>query len=55
MTTEGTGHWIIEFDYRADEGPRRIGPFDTKEDAELWLLALDIGDFECSLAELVTP
>ncbi len=37
-----TGHnpgdtWIVEFDYREDNGPTHVGPFNTKGAAEFWL------------------
>lgn len=59
MADRGAGEvvsgWVFEFDYRADNGPRLVGPFDTREDGELWLLALDIGDFEGNFAPMVKP
>ncbi len=29
--------WIVEFDYREDNGPTHVGPFNTKGGAEAWL------------------
>lgn len=49
------GTWAVEFDYRADEGPDLVGPFPTKQDAELYIVSLDIGDFECGYRQLATP
>jgi hypothetical protein len=28
--------FIVDFDYRSDNGPRLVGPFDTREHAQLW-------------------
>lgn len=28
--------WAVEFDYRSDSGPRLVGPFDTREQAQEW-------------------
>ena len=35
--SEQPGCWIVEFDYREDNGPTRVGPWNTKAGAEAWL------------------
>ncbi len=35
----GEAHWIVEFEYRSDDGPRSVGWWPTKEAAWAWLKA----------------
>jgi hypothetical protein len=35
--TEVTEQFIVEFDYRSDNGPRQVGPFNSREDARLYV------------------
>lgn len=32
--------YLVDFDYRPDNGPRRVGPFDSRLDAELYVQRL---------------
>lgn len=47
--------FIVEFDYRSDDGPVRVGPFDSREDADAWLESLPPMDWECNVAPLAAP
>lgn len=47
--------WVVDFEYRQDNGPDLVGPFPSKEDAELYVLGLDIGDFTAGSRPLVEP
>lgn len=31
-----TEQWVIEYDYRSDNGPRMVGPFPSRQAAEAW-------------------
>lgn len=43
--------WVIEFDWRSDEGegaPRLVGLFDSSDEAHQWLDSLSGVDFEAN-------
>ena len=52
-----SGQWVIEFDYRSDGGPDRVGPFATKQDAQEWSETLLGPDWRASFwyARLTPP
>lgn len=46
--------WIVEFDYRADGGPRRVGPFPTREAADKWRNEQPF-DYEARTRSVIAP
>ncbi len=46
--------WVVEFDYRADNGPRLVGPFSDRPAAWKWLSELGL-DSEAMCAPLASP
>lgn len=46
--------WILTFSYRADDGPRFVGPFPSRSAAQDYLDRLGI-DFEANAAPLAPP
>lgn len=49
--------YIIDFDYRSEDGPSQVGPFDDRADAEAYLDTLSGPGWssECSIHELTPP
>lgn len=33
--------WVVEFDWRSDDGPNRVGPFESRAQALSWLDTVD--------------
>jgi hypothetical protein len=46
---------MVEFDYRSDGGPQLVGPFPTKDVADLWLQSLPPMDYEANMAPFEHP
>lgn len=49
------GKFIIEFDYRSDGGSDRVGPFNSRDEADAWLAATPIETCEYSIVPLDEP
>lgn len=47
--------FVIEFDYRSDDGPRLVGPFKSRTDADRWFNAQNIKTAEFSVVKLWQP
>lgn len=47
--------FVVKFDHRSDGGPRLIGPFNHKNEAQMWLDYQHGFDFEAYVAQMFSP
>ena len=47
--------WVVEFDYRDDDGPDRVGPFRSRPAAGRWVEAQPINEASYSIVRLWMP
>jgi hypothetical protein len=47
--------FVVEFDYRSDDGPRLVGPFRTRKAADEWTSRQLFGEASWYIARLWMP
>lgn len=47
--------FVVEFDYRSDDGPDRVGPFRSRAAADRWASAQRISEASWQIVKLWIP